>query len=174
MPPRNGELKAREFLFLCEDLAIPQVPAALRPHARNVMWTTLQLHYGEPAVHYELQPMPSRRQVEVGLHFESSPAVNDAWAALIGHHAPRLQSALGLDWELEVWTATWRRLHRVYPIERLTRDFAAEVAAGLACLVEHTGAMLRDGLAEAAARASFTLPPAAAPLPAASPPTSRT
>lgn len=174
MPPRPGELKAREFLFLCEDLALPQIPPALRPPGRTVMWTTLQLHYGEPAIHYELQPMPVRGQVELGLHFESSLAVNDTWATLVGHHAPRLQSALGVEWELEVWTPSWRRLHRVYPIERLTRDLAAEVAAGLASLVEQTGALICDGLAEAIARAELRVPPAAAPLLAASPPTSRT
>ena len=39
---------------------------------------------------------------------------------------------LGEGWELEEWTASWRRLHRTFSFTALTRDLAAEVAPELA------------------------------------------
>ena len=73
------------------------------------MWTILQFYYDNPAIHFELQPQPSRRQIEVGLHFEGSADQNEAWAARVQRHACELQAALGSEWELEEWTASWRR-----------------------------------------------------------------
>ncbi|MCA9831971.1 MAG: hypothetical protein R3B97_03130 [Dehalococcoidia bacterium] len=168
MPPRNGALKAREFLFLCEDQALPLVPSTLRPSGRSVMWTILQLHYGDPKIHYELQPMPSRNQVELGLHFEATIDRNDAWASLIAHHAAPLQAELGSSWELEIWTASWRRLHRVYHAEALTTTLAAEVAGDLARLISATADIVRDGLAEASLHAPATSQRAVSRPPAAS------
>ena len=110
---------------------------------RKVMWTILQLHYGNPAVHFELQPQVSRSTVELGLHFEAAPEVNDAWAAHIASRAAELLPALGLEWELEAWTASWRRLHRTYRFERLTRALADEVSADLARALQLLGPILQ-------------------------------
>ena len=98
MPRRDGSLNAREFLFFAEDQAMAVLPAELPRPERRVMWTILQLHWGNPAVHFELQPQPSRRVVELGLHFEGPVEANDAWAAHIGHHARDLLCALGPAW----------------------------------------------------------------------------
>jgi hypothetical protein len=37
-------------------------------------------------------------------------------------------AALGDEWELEEWTASWRRLHRVFRFERLNADLGEHVA----------------------------------------------
>ena len=174
MPPRNGVLKAREFLFFCEDQALAKVPSTLRPTGRTVMWTILQLHYGDPKVHYELQPMPSRSQIELGLHFEATVERNDAWALLIARHADQLRAGLGDAWELEVWTPTWRRLHRVYEAGTLTASLASSVGSDLATLISMTGALVRDGIDELPPGLGATSPPAASRPPATSPRTSRT
>lgn len=133
---RSGEalkgLKAREFLFLCEELAMAALPAGFPAPERRVMWTILQLYWGSPAVHFELQPMVARGQVELGLHFEGSVEQNDACAAMVAARAPEVMAAVGPGWELEIWTPSWRRLHRVFPFERLTRPLADEVGASLA------------------------------------------
>jgi len=131
---RSGEaptLKARDFLFLCEELAMAALPPGFPPPERRVMWTTLQLYWGRPSVHFELQPMVARGQVELGLHFEGSVEHNDACAAMVAARAPELMAALGPGWELEVWTPSWRRLHRVFLFERLSRPLAGEVAVAL-------------------------------------------
>ena len=123
------------------------------------MWTILQLHYGNPAVHFELQPQVSRSTVELGLHFEAAPEVNDAWATLIAAHADQLLPALGSDWELEAWTSSWRRLHRTYSFERWTRSLAGEVAADLALAMELLGPIVQQSPLNSV---SIPAPPAAA------------
>jgi hypothetical protein len=83
MATTDRKLKAREFVFACEDRAMRDLPAGLPPPERKVMWTILQLHFGDPNVHFELQPQPSRGLVELGLHFEGPVEANDAWAERI-------------------------------------------------------------------------------------------
>lgn len=126
-------MKAREFLFYTEDLAYAALPDGVPRPERRVMWTILQFHWGQPAAHIELQPQLSRRVVELGLHFEGPAEWNDALAGRVAAHAPELMAALGEGWELEEWTASWRRLHRTYPVEdHLTTALGREVADGLA------------------------------------------
>lgn len=136
MPTRDGQLKAREFLFYTEDLALAALPHDFPRPERKVMWTTLQFHWGEPAAHLELQPQMSRRVVELGLHFEGPAEWNDALTRRVADHAPELMAALGDGWELEEWTASWRRLHRTYPFEELTTGLGREVAEGLALAIQ--------------------------------------
>jgi hypothetical protein len=139
-------VKARDFLFLAEDLALEAMGEA-RPPERRVMWTVLQLHYGAPWVHFELQPQMSRRLVEVGLHFEGAPEQNEAASRLVAGR-PEIAAALGPDWELEEWTQCWRRLHRSFAIESLSRELATEVAEAWAGLVRAAGPLLvESGLA---------------------------
>lgn len=132
MPNRDGTLKAREFVFYCEDLALASLPKGFPRPERKVMWTILQMHYGNPNAHFELQPQPSRGQVELGLHFEGPAEKNDLWALALSERACELMAALGPGWELEHWTASWRRLHRVFPFETLTTELAREVAEQMA------------------------------------------
>jgi len=131
VPGKDGTLKAREFVFFCEDQILSAWPAGVPEPTRKVMWTTLQLHWGEPRVHFELQPMMGRRLIEAGLHFEGPAAMNEAWAAALGSRADDLIPTLGFEWDLEDWTKSWRRLHRPYHFERLTADLGREVAAEL-------------------------------------------
>ena len=129
MPKRDGSLKAREFVFLCEDEILTRLSAtALPPPQRRLRWTTLQLHFGDEHAHFELQPQMGRRVVEAGLHFEGPLAQNEAWVELLAANAADLLGELGPAWELEEWTASWRRLHRSFPFERLTVALADEVA----------------------------------------------
>ena len=136
MPDRAGRLKAREFVFFCEDLALAALPSTLPRPERRVMWTILQLHFGDPRVHFELQPQVARGVVELGLHFEGPVELNDRWAALVAERATEISAALGDGWELEEWTASWRRLHRVWPFTVLTEVLAREVAGQLVTAIE--------------------------------------
>ncbi|MBK9344064.1 MAG: hypothetical protein IPN07_13785 [Dehalococcoidia bacterium] len=120
MPTKDGRMKAREWLFYTEDLTLATLGESVPGPRRRVMWTVLQFYWDTPAAHFELQPQPSRSLIEVGLHFEGRAEQNEAWAARITPHTAEIQSALGGAWELEEWTASWRRLHRVYHFDHLT------------------------------------------------------
>lgn len=145
MPTREGVLKAREFVFFCEDQALAALPADFPRPERKVMWTILQMHFGDPTAHFEIQPSMSRGLVELGLHFEGPVERNDVWAQRLAHRAPELMAALGPGWELEMWTVSWRRLHRVFPFTKLTTDLGREVAAELCKAIQVLGPILMDG-----------------------------
>lgn len=136
------KLQARQFLFLAEEMAMNQLPEAQRPPGRHVMWTILQLHYGDPRIHFELQPRPARGDIELGLHFEAAAELNEARALVIARNR-HLVSGLGDAWELDEWTASWRRFHRTFAAPELTRTLAGEVAGELAALVACTGELAR-------------------------------
>ncbi|MFN0093188.1 MAG: hypothetical protein ACKVVT_00205 [Dehalococcoidia bacterium] len=139
-----SHLKAREFLFLCEELAFEPPAGPPRGLTRKLMWTILQYQYPNPAVHFELQPQPSRGLVELGLHFEGPVETNDALAAVVAAASGELLPALGEGWELEAWTASWRRLHRPFPFETLTRELAADVSHGLSSVIATLDPLIRD------------------------------
>ena len=139
-------LKAREFLFTTEESAVAILGSANVPPYRKVMWTILQLHYGDARVHFELQPQPSRGAIEIGLHFEGPAETNDAWAAYVAAEAGYWLGELGPGWELEAWTASWRRLHRSLPFTSLTDGLSDEAAHDLARLISVLGPTVAAGL----------------------------
>ena len=55
--------------------------------------------------------------------------------------APR--AALGPEWELEDWTASWSRLHTTLPLATLTEPLADDVAAATCHLIHGTQPLLR-------------------------------
>ncbi len=148
MPNRDGTLKAREFLFFAEDQAMAALPGEFPRPERKVEWTILQLHFGDPRAHIELQPQVARGQVELGLHFEGQVEANDAYAARLAANAVALMAALGPGWELEEWTASWRRLHRTFPASALTTALGREVGAQLANALVTLHPYLTDGQVE--------------------------
>lgn len=128
MPTRDGRMKAREWLFYTEDLALAALHTSVPRPQRKVMWTILQFYWDEPKLHFELQPQPSRSLIEVGLHFEASVEQNEYWAGRVATHQDAIRAALGDEWELEEWTKSWRRLHRPYHFDHLTGALGREVA----------------------------------------------
>lgn len=144
MPTREGVLKAREFVFFCEDQALAALPADFPRPERKVMWTILQLHFGDPAAHLELQPHVGRGQVELGLHFEGPVEANELWAFRMSQRAAELMAGLGPGWELEVWTTSWRRLHRVFHFTKLTTDLGREVGGELCKAMQVLGPILME------------------------------
>lgn len=135
-------LKSRQFLFFAEDHALATLAPGIARPQRRVMWTILQFHHGDETMHYELQPHAGRGQVELGLHFEADAETNEQRARLLAEHAPMLQAELGPEWELEEWTASWRRLHRVYRFTRLTASLGRTVGDDLAKLMAVTAPLL--------------------------------
>ena len=158
MPKRDGSLKAREFVFFCEDQILARLADTIPQPERRVRWTMLQLHFGDRNVHFELQPQMGRGVVEAGLHFEGPLEANDAWVELLAANAADVLGELGPAWELEEWTSNWRRLHRPFPFTRLTVDLANEVAGEVA----HAMTVLHPLIEEGAAAIAVATPAATA------------
>jgi hypothetical protein len=136
---------AEPFLNLVLERLQLEAPAELRPWQARIRWRMLQIHYGNPRVHYELWLQNRTGRVEVGLHFEDEREVNERWCALIAERVLELQEALGPRLELEEWTATWMRLHLTVDLRPLEPAFADELASLFGQLIAITADLVRHG-----------------------------
>ena len=76
-------------------------------------------------------------------HIEGPHEWSREVAAQMACRADDLRAALGPEWELEDWTASWSRLHTTFPLATLTEPVAEEVAAATCRLIEGTEPVLR-------------------------------
>ncbi len=136
-------LSTRPFLEEVRDGALAALPASLgTPHSR-VVFTSLQLHFGDPRLHYEVWPVRKTGRIELGLHLEGPQEWSRALAMRLAAHADELRAALGPAYELEDWTASWCRLHRTLPLRRLDAALAAEAGEALAALIVAAEPLIR-------------------------------
>jgi hypothetical protein len=128
----------QEFLTAVRDRAAERLPAELRGWRSRIVYATLQTHYGNPHVHYEVWLVRKTGRIEIGLHFEADRDTNYAWATLLAAHADELRAAIGPDVELEEWTPSWTRLHETLPLGPLSDALCDAVAERLAAIVAAT------------------------------------
>lgn len=130
-------MRIRDFLSRVYDALPDLLPASYRDHHWRLRWSTLQVYFDKPSVHYEVWVQKSAGRIEVGLHFEGERDESYAWAEALAPRAIEIQAQLGASVELEEWTASWTRLHETVAIEgKLTEELAGEVARRLARYVE--------------------------------------
>lgn len=128
-------LTIRDFLAQVEALLPARLPPELRPYQRRQVWSLFQVHYGNPAIHYEVWPQRKTGRLEIGLHFEGVREESYAWAARLAERALEVRSALGPGVELEEWTSSWARLHETWAMNSLTGELAERVAGRLATYI---------------------------------------
>ena len=139
-------MQMQPFLQLVLGRLEAETPPELRPwHARQ-RHAMLQIHYGNPRVHYELWLQSRSGRAEIGLHFEDEPERNQRWCALFAGRVFELLEALGPTVELEEWTANWARLHVTAPLRPLDDSFATELVGHFGRLIAATAQVVRAGL----------------------------
>lgn len=138
----QGTLRPQEFLQEVRDRLQAALPEPLQAFRSRVVFSTLQVHYGDPRTHYEVWIQRRTGRIEVGLHFEGERDVNYAWAGLLAGRVYEIQAHVGPDVELEEWTASWTRLHVTVPFESLDGALSGRVADRLAAMVSYAQPLL--------------------------------
>jgi hypothetical protein len=145
-----GSLTIRDFLALVLDGVAGRIGAGLDGFEWRQRFGSLQFFRGSPEVHYEVWAQRKTARLEIGLHFEGEQRDNYEAAELLAMRAPDVQAAIGPEYELEEWTASWTRLHRSFAAPSLTPELADDAAErvvalmrGLEPIVEEMG--LRGG-----------------------------
>lgn len=120
----------------------PLLPPSLQGFQSRVQWRTLlQIHYGEPSLHYEVSRIGERpgRQVEgweLGFHCESRDhALNRFLLDGFRRHLFEVKETLGDGVEAEMWDRGWTKIYEVFPGEPLTEAYRAALAARLAAIM---------------------------------------
>lgn len=153
-------MRPQEFLGAVRERAAARLPDGLRSWHTRIVYGTLQAHYGNPRIHYEVWLVRKTGRIEVGLHFEDERDRNLRLALELARHADALRAGIGADIELEQWTASWTRLHQTLPLGGLDEALCDAVAGRLAALVSVTQPLLAAMGAHRPLRATFHPRPA--------------
>ena len=130
-------MRIRDFLARVYDALTKQLSPAFRDHEWRLRWSTLQIYFEKPAIHYEVWVQKAAGRIELGLHFEGDRSESYGWAEALAPRAIEIQAQLGPGVELEEWTASWTRLHETIGLSgKLTEELAYEVARRLARFIE--------------------------------------
>ena len=137
-------MKTRDFLELLPDLVRQQLPQELSDFQVTRRITSLiKLYFDHLAVHYEVHVQRTKKEVEVGLHFESDPDSNFQYLELMSQRTKDIKKSLGPDVEVEEWVRGWARVHETVPLEPLDDDFLVEISIKLSSMMQTLEPILR-------------------------------
>jgi hypothetical protein len=121
----------------------------LPPELRDFQWRArnwlVQLHYGQPRVHYEVWKLGRRDALELGLHFEHLD--RDVNARLLRHfdaYAIAIKAELGASVEVEPWDKGWAKVYETLALEPFEPAYLDRVARRLAQLITYLQPLLRQ------------------------------
>lgn len=102
----------------------------------------------DSSVHYELWLHERTSQLELGLHFESSPQRNRELYLWFDRCLLEVQIELGHNIWLEEWDKGWTRLYETQSLWPLDEERVTDVAARLCILIEVLQPMYESMLAQ--------------------------
>ena len=138
-------MKTGEFLEGLLELVRQQLPPELSGfQVTGPAMSLAKLHYGRPAVHYEVWIQKRRGEVELGLHFEGDAESNRRHLELLSRRRDAIRSALGPGVDAESWDKGWTRVHETVPLEPLSDDFLVELSFKLSAMIRTLEPMLND------------------------------
>jgi hypothetical protein len=120
--------------------ALPQpvtaaLPARLKEVNHHVRSSQAQWFYDDPRLHFEAWWHANTGRLELGLHLESMPAVNERIAAGLARQLLLIKARLGERLDLEPWDRGWIRLYETHPVEVFDAARIATTATRMAELI---------------------------------------
>lgn len=135
-------LSTTAFIQGLPDLTRPHLPQPLQGFQHRFLFRTLlQIHYGEPALHYEVAHVPSRsgsrdQGWELGFHCEARDHhLNRLLLDGFRRHLFEIKAVLGDRFEAEMWDRGWTKIYEVHPAEPLTAGYQTRIAVRLAAII---------------------------------------
>jgi hypothetical protein len=122
-----------------------ELPAQLKEFTSKRQGRLMKVHFGEPAFHYEAWHHTGAGRLEVGLHFESSAADNQAAFDFFRARIVEVKAGLPRA-ELEPWDRGWSRLYETVPAARLDDQVLARTVECLTGYVVTLQPMLGEFL----------------------------
>ena len=131
-------MRSSDFMKAIPDATRAHLPPALRDFQWQARAWLVQIHYGQPALHYEVWSMPYRDLLELGLHFEHrDSSVNARLLAHFDAHAIAIKAELGERVEVEPWDKGWAKVYETLPLEPFEPPYLEQVALRLAQMIEY-------------------------------------
>jgi hypothetical protein len=130
-------LSLNEFLRTLPGVTIPHLPPDLRGIQVRQPWRwLLQLHYGDPSLHFEVSHISRLNGWELGFHCESRDhELNLSLIRGFQSHLAEIKDTLGEQIEAEMWDKGWTKIYEVYPSRTTTTEYQAAVGRRLAQII---------------------------------------
>jgi hypothetical protein len=117
----------------------PRVEAALPVQLRGVRHrarsSQAQWFFDDPRLHFEAWWHANNGRLELGLHLEAEPAINDRIANGLARQLLMIKARLGQQLDLEPWDRGWVRLYESHAIEVFDAAQIKRTAARMAELI---------------------------------------
>jgi hypothetical protein len=109
------------------------LPAPFKKFRHQAQGWLCQLYYRRADVHYEVSNLGERRGViEIGLHFESKNAAENAqWLRVVDRRRVEIKATLGAQWEAEPWDRGWTNVYKTLPYQPFDKALLKMVAQRL-------------------------------------------
>jgi hypothetical protein len=125
-------LAASDFFSALPLAVAPRLPIELRGFETvGGRGRLLKFHYGRSQVHFEAWHHAAAGKLELGLHFEGTPALNTAALNYFRERMVEIKAGLPRA-ELEPWDRGWSRLYETLPAPVLDDVVLATAGARLA------------------------------------------
>jgi hypothetical protein len=131
------------------------LPTQLKQVKHRVRSSQAQWFFDDPRLHFEAWWHANTGRLELGLHLEADPQVNDRIAAGLARRLLMIKARLGDRIDLEPWDRGWIRLYETHSVEVFDADRVARTAVRMAELIAVLWPMcaeLRRGKIRAAER----------------------
>lgn len=126
-----------KFLKTLPNSVIPLLPEPLRGIQVRQPWQWLvQLHYGEPRLHYEVSRAWRHNGWEIGFHCEADATLNRFLLDGFRRHLFEIKDTLGERVEAEMWDKGWTKIYEVCQDDReLTEAYQQKIGRRLADMI---------------------------------------
>jgi len=114
---------------------VAALPAGMKGVSHRARSSQAQWFYGDPRLHFEAWWHPNTGRLELGLHLEAEPAMNDRIANGLARQLLLIKARLGQQFDLEPWDRGWVRLYETYPVEVFNAAEIKRTAARMAELI---------------------------------------
>jgi hypothetical protein len=93
------------------------LPARLRGVSHRVRSSQAQWFFDDPRLHFEAWWHANTGRLELGLHLEAEPALNERIANGLARQLLMIKARLGQQLDLEPWDRGWVRLYETDAVE---------------------------------------------------------
>jgi hypothetical protein len=111
------------------------LPPALHGVRYRVRSSQAQWYFDDPRLHFEAWWHANSGRLELGLHLEAGPRLNERIGRALSRQLLELKARLGQGLDLEPWDKGWVRLYETYPVEVFDAERTRVTAARLAELI---------------------------------------
>ncbi|HEY9287270.1 MAG TPA: hypothetical protein VIT43_04515 [Candidatus Dormibacteraeota bacterium] len=145
-PPRRADrfIRTAPFFRALPTKVKANLPPGLRAVNQRVRSSQAQWWYDDPRLHFEAWWHARTARLELGLHLEGPPELNDRIAAGLSRQMLMIKARLGERLDLEPWDKGWVRLYETYAVEEFDGQRVTLTASRVAELITVLWPMCRE------------------------------